>query len=889
MASIRVLLARALELFLRRRRDDRLAEEIAAHLDMLADAHMARGMTAAEARVAAGRAFGSVAAVRSEYRDQRGMPSVDALARDVRLAARLLGKDWRFTTAVVLTLGLAIGVNTSIFTLIDMTLIRELPFRDPDRLVRLGTLNEQGNRIGLSYREFHDWSRAADTLAGLAASIDGTVSLSGDGSPAERVHGSFVSTNLFDLLGRTPVLGRGLATNDGLPGAVPVVVLSDRTWQRRYGGDPSVIGRVVRVDDVPSTIVGVMPRGFKFPLIAQVWLPLHASGGVTVERRDSRNLLAVGRLGESAGVEQVQRQLDTLAARGSARKAVQDADGQPFVAPLRGSIGGNVKPVLVTLMAAVGAVLLIACANIAGLLLVRSAMRTREIAIRSALGASRSRIVSQLLVECAMLAALAGVLGAILSGYGAALLATGFDVVDPGAAPGDTTPYWVDLTMNRAVYGFVAVACVVSCAAFGLVPALLVARTDLSSLLKGGSWSIQSIRRWTAGFVVAEVAVTLVLLTGTGLLWRSFLIQYEADVVIDTSHVITTRLALPAVKYSTAERRSRFVDELQERVSGADPFGQVTIASDAPFGPPGARRRAWVHGRAAPDAAGVVSFVTVSPGYFETLRLPIVRGRALGSGDAAAGGREVVVDERFVELLLDGADPIGSGVQLSDAAAAQASGPLWTIAGVARTVPAPGLRGATPRPTVYAPLASEEAPPAAIAIMVRATDVTAAVRRLRADVAALDSSLPLHGIEMLDAAAARPRYPQRLIGTWLAILGALALVLSSIGIYSVTAHGVAARTREIGVRMALGALPSRVTWLFLRDTTVRLVAGMVLGLGGSFLARSYFQYFPIQVSPTDLLTLATVATVMAGVGTAAGYFPARRAARVDPIVTLRHE
>jgi putative ABC transport system permease protein len=893
MPSLRTLLSRALELVLRGRRDARLTEEIQAHLQHLTDEYVAAGMSPAEARRAARRAFGGVEQVKAAYRDQRGWPGFDAFGQDLRFAVRLLVKDRRFTIAASLALGLGMAVNNSVFAIINTALLRDLPFDEPDRLVRLTTLNARGNQSGVSYPDFLDWRQSLASLSGVAASTDGPVNLSDDRHPAERLRGSFASAETFDVLGRQPIVGRGFRAEDELPGATPVVILGYRLWATRYLSDPSIVGQTIRINETPTTVVGVMPDGFKFPLIAQIWQPLTQAPGVTRSTRDTRRLSIVGRLAGGATLEQARAELNAIAATLAQAHPKTNANVTTAIQWLRDGTGGRaLTSILLTLMGMVAIVLLIACFNVASLLLARSVTRSREIAIRAAVGASRSRIVRQLLIECVLLASVAAVISMMLSTYGARLLATGFAIHEPGLALEDTAPYWVDLTRNGAAYAFIGFTCLVASLAFGLLPALQIARTDVNALLKEGgrAGTSSSRRRWTGGFIVAQLVLTLVLLTGAGLIWRSFLSHYHADFGIDTRDIVTMRVTASGPEYAGDEQKRVFLARLEERLGTAHGLRSAAITTAVPFIAPGDERPIVIDGR--PPSSGAepptVWSVAVGRQFFETLKLPVVRGRALTETDSQTGQPGAVINERLAGLFFGDRDPIGQRIRLEGSTAAAPSSPWFTIVGVAKTLP--GIVGDNaPNPVVYVPVPNERPAPSTISVIASGETVAVVAGAVRDQVRALDPDVPVYAIEPLDTWVARGRSGQRLLGTWFAILAAIALVLASVGLYALTSHSVAERTREIGVRLALGASRSRVRWLFLRRTVVHLALALTIGLGLALNIGKLFQMFLRQVSPRDVVTVTSVIIGLVLVSVAASLLAVRRATRVDPIVALRSE
>jgi putative ABC transport system permease protein len=903
VTSVRVLLSRALDLLFRRSRDARLFEEIDTHLDLLAAQHEARGLTPEEARAAARRSFGGVEQVKAVYRDQRGLPAFDAIAFDARFALRMLIKDPRFTVATAVALGLGLAATTSVFALLNTVLIRALPFPEADRLVGVRTVLPDAGEAPVSYRDYLELRRLP-AFEGLGAAADGSATIAdpggaGDradgGRPPERLRRTFVAANTFAVLGRTPALGRTFRADDEQPGAPAVAILSDGLWRQRFAADPAIVGTTVRIDDLAATIVGVMPKGFTYPLIAQLWQPLSASPHVSAAGREVRTLHVVGRLSRGSDLARARAELDAAAValqqQYPAANAPTNSGARLTARPLRAMTGaaGGARQILLTLLAAAGLVLAIACANAASLLLARSITRAREIAIRAAVGASRWRLVRQLLIECLLLGVLASGIGVVLSRYGARLLATGFDIIEPGLP--NVTPYWVDLSMDSSAYGFLAVLCLLTTLAFGLGPALHISGRSVNDILKEGGRSSTAGRggsRWSSVLITGEIALTLILLTGAGLMWRSFLALYRADLVIETSRLTTMRLSLPEQRYKSPDQLEDFFVRLNDRLVSSPGIAQVTMTSEQLFGPPGGARQLVIAGR-SPQAGSkplTTRYAAVGDRYFETLGLPIVRGRGLtvASGSSET---EAVVNERFASLFLPNEDPIGRQVQLRDPRAAGAPSPWMTIVGVSRTLPGTSMN-APPAPAVYVPFRSDPAPPSSMTLVAAGADLPTAAAALREEVRAMDPNLPLYAIEPVEAAVARGRYPQKLLGTWLALLAAIGVVLAAVGLYALTAHGVAQRTQEIGLRMAMGASGSEVIWLFLRRSAAQLAIGLALGVTGALFVGRLFQQFLLHAGARDLVTTSLVALLLIAVAAAASFFPARRASRVDPLVALRH-
>jgi putative ABC transport system permease protein len=881
----RRLLRRIAYLVNRRRHDEELGEELRHHHALAQERLERGGLSADEAASAARRRMGNVAAVREYARDAWGWTWLQDLCQDIRLAVRMLTRDLRFTVAVVMALGLAIGLNNSVFTVINTALLRDVPFEQPHRLLDLALLDANGREAGLSYADYRHWSDA-QTLEGVSVSSDSIMNLGEDGRPAIRLRGAFVTANTFGLLRSAPIVGRDFRPEDDVPGAPAVAILGDTIWQNRYDGDHGVIGRTVRINGIPATIIGVMPQSFAYPFIAEVWQPLAGWPGLERDRstaRPFRNVIA--RLAEAADVPAAQAEIAGIAAAAPAA-ADGSASLRPHVRPMRESIGGRqAEAILMTFMGAVALVLLIACANVANLLLARAMTRSREIAVRAALGATRWRIVRQLLMEALVLAVLACAVGLVLSFSGARALAVGFSIVEPGVAAGEIMPFWVNLSPDKFVLAFLGTACLTSTLAFGLVPALLLARTNVIGALKEGDRGALAGRRarlWTSTFIVAEIALTVILLAGAGLLWRSFFAHYRHDLVVDTGGLVTARFT-PGAANDGPEVRLQLVKRLVaglERAFGADDFA---FASQAPPMPGGAAHRLIVDGgRVSPGAPQpAVSVVYVGLRYFETL------GIVINGNDATDRADVAVVDARFAAIHFQGSSPIGRRFRVVSERSTDSR--WWTVAGIVPAVPdfgPPPLR----HPVVYLPLQAGLASTGDLSVVVRSRAPLAIVAAsLREEVRQVASDSPLYALEPVADAAARGRSGQRLAGTIFGAIALVGLVLSTVGVYALTAYGVSQRTREIGLRVALGARPLQVVWLFLGRTAVLFAIGVTFGTVGALATGRLLQSFLVEVGPRDPLTLAAVAVVLGATAVIACLIPSRRASRLDPMTALRVE
>jgi putative ABC transport system permease protein len=848
-----------------------------------------------EADIAAAtqRAMGNDLAERQRARDVWVWPWLQDISQDVRFGARMLAKDRRFTAAAVLALGLGIGLNNSVFTIVNTAMFKELPFVEPTRLIDLRLMDARGMGGAVSAPDYREWRDTAKSFEGLAGHSNGTMNLSDDRRSAEPLRGGYVSANTLGLLRIKPVAGREFGPEDDRPGAESVTMLSYDIWQSRYGGE-TIVGHAVRVNGTPSTIIGVMPPGFAFPFQTQLWQPLSAAPGVGDASRERRMLGVFGRLGEGTDLPAARAEMQTVAATIAAAHPDSHKGLQLAVMTLSDSVIYTRRDgsILATLMGAVAIVLLIACANVASLLLARSTHRSREIAVRTSLGATRWRIIRQLLVECGMIAVTASIVGMWLSIFGARQISRAFGVYEVGAPGGSMMPYWVDLSFNGLGWMFLGAVALFASLAAGLVPAWHLSRTNANDTLKDGRSGSATFgaRRMTSGLLVAQLALTVILLSAAGMMTRSFFALYFKDLVIETDGVVTARLTLAPNKYPTREAQQQFLDRLDERLTTTPMFASAALASETPFMPLGFSLSALeVEGQeAAPDAERPQVFaITVGPRYLETLGLAMTRGRALAGVDGLPAQEGTVVNERFAARFFPAGDALGQRIRVTTPATAK-SAPWFTIVGIARTLPT-FVRAVDTEAVAYVPMNAEPRPHRTVSIIARAADAGAgaelSVQALREQVSAIDPDLPVFAVQTLDEAAAMGRASSQMIGSWFITIAMIALVLAVVGLYALTAHGVAQRSQEIGVRMALGARSSQVVWLFVRRTVFQLVLGLSLGLVGALGAAR----LPLinNTNPRDPLTLALVCAMLVVVALAASFWPARKAARIDPATALR--
>lgn len=812
-----------------------------------------------------------------------------SVLQDVRFAVRLLVKDRWFTAAAAVALALGIGVNNTVFTLMNAVLLRGLPFDDPDRVISIRVADARDRWVGASQPDFLDWRDRLRSFSALTLVRTATVNVSDEALAPEPVDASYNSANLFHVIGQHPILGRDFSPRDDQPGADPVVILGGALWKNRYGSDPRAIGRRIRVDGSSATVIGVMAPEMRFPYNNDFWMPLSMlPPELARSPRGVRGFEVLGRLAPGVTLPQARAELQTIAVQLAHDYPEANKEAQPKLMTFSDRAAGTMAPVVfLALMGAVGFVLLIACANVANLLLARSAQRAREIGVRMSLGASRWRIIRQLLVESLMLAVLSGALGLGLSLAGVRLL----DAVLAGGMP-----YWMALTMDRTVFAFLAAICLGTAVAFGLAPALHVSRTDFNEVLKDGGRSSTSgvrARRWTGALIVAEMALTLMLLAGGGLMMRSVVALYRMAPSVDTSRLLTMRMNLASTKYSERDARTALFQQLEERLHGVSAIHASALTTHPPMAG-GLERELLIEGRPAPSGSAppTVTVLGVSTGYFDTLGLPIARGRAFSALDGTPGHEAAIVNQRFVAMHFPGEDPLGRHVRLIDGSSRSVdrSVPISpaVIVGIVPTMRQRNIRDADPDPVIYVPYRVD--PQRSAVLLVRGSgDPAALTSVVREQMRALEPDLPLYSIQTLDQLLALEQRAQRVVSAMFAVFAAIALVLSSLGLFAITAYAVAQRTSEIGVRIALGARPADVLWLLLRQGLWQLAIGLAVGMTGALAVGRLLRSLLAQTSSSDPTTLVSTAAIMVLVSLAACFLAARRAAKLDPVSALRHE
>ncbi|MBZ5536278.1 MAG: ABC transporter permease [Acidobacteriia bacterium] len=874
------LLIRVRSLFRRDRVETEMDDELHFHFERQVEKYIQTGLTREEARRRARLDFGGLERVREECREARGVNLIDNLFQDVRYGFRILKKSPGFTAVAVLTLALGIGANSAIFSVVNAMLIRPLPFPQPDRLVRLWEASPSNgyHRNVVNPFNFLDWREQARSFEDMAAVMGTEVNIVGAGDPVA-LPGLSVSAPYFSILGVPAYLGRTFMAEDEAPGHDRNAIISYGLWRERFGGDPNILGKTVTVNAVPRLIIGVMPPGFTVPNArAQVWTPLSITR--SAEWRRGRYLTVLARLKPGVSLPQAQQDIEAAAGIAAALRPDFNRNWSAEVAPLLRDVTGDLRRPLLVLLAAVGFLLLIACANVANLLLMRGTGRCREIALRQALGATRGRIVQQLLAE-GLLLALAGLAaGMVFARFGL----EGLLSIIPQSSP---LPRSEPVTIDGGVFVFALLVSVLTVALFALIPSLRLSRVEAQSGLKQGT--LQSLgssnRMLRRALVVVEISLAILLSIGAGLMWRSFQRLTSVDPGFDPEHVVSMRIFVSPGKYDTPQKRSQYVDNLLAELRttpGVEAAGSVHFLplrgqiSASCFAPGNSTEEP------VPARSLSAQFLIINAGYLRAMGMRLVAGRDFGEQDHFGSPSVMMVNQAFVNRYLDGEDPVGKPYSV-----------CWTVPNPARVVGVvadarqAGLEEA-PVPTIY--LSNSQAPMYFASLVVRARgDVRQITESAVRTVRHVDPEQAVSGVETMDSvlsnSVSQPRFQMLL----LLIFAGLALGLASMGVYGVISYSVEQRTQEIGIRVALGAGRLQIAALVMKEALMLSAAGLLVGLAVALALTRLLQTLLFEVKPTDPATLLSVSALMMVVSVWASWMPVRKATRLNPTEALRYE
>jgi predicted permease len=882
MTWLRVFIHRLRGLFQKRKLEQELEDEIRSHLEMQIGDNLRLGMSPEEARYEALRKFGGVEQVKERYRDRSSLSFVDSTLQDLRYGIRMLLKHKGFTAVAVLTLALGIGANTAIFSVVKAVLLNPLPYHEPDRLMTLSEAHASAGEMGISWPNYQDWQRRAHSFTEMAASRPITLNLTGVEQPL-RLSGRAVTWNFFRVLGVQPQLGRDFTSEDDKVGSTPTIILSDNIWKRSFGATPQVLGRTLNLSGTAYTVVGVLPSGFEFSAQEDVYAAL---GGWLKPypawyARDSHPALrAVARLKPGITLTVAQSEMMQIAAQLEREYPATNSGQTAVVKGLQANLVGEVRPVLLVLLGAVGFVLLLACVNVANLLLARAAARQQELAVRLALGARRGRLLRQLLTESLLLALLGGASGVLLGRW----LLKGLLSLAPSDLPRLAT-----VQLDSGVLLFTAGITLATGLLFGLLPAWHATRTELHGMLKqaGRAVGVSGARQRVLNtLLVVEVSLALLLMTGAGLMARTMYRVLQEEPGFRPDHLLTLRFDLSGPRYSDLARRQSFYNEVITRLESTPGIEAAAFTRALPIGGSEEGNLFTVADQASPDRTHQPQgpITAISSGYFQTLGIQLLQGRAFTEADSANSPPVIIVNETLARRFWPNQNHIGKRLKLGWP---ESPTPWCEVVGVVADVKQNGFIAPT-LPQAYFPLT--QLPRTQLYLVVRTkTEPAVQTAAVRAVVRTVEPELPLYQIRTMEEVFNRVLLTQRAALGLLGSFAALALVLAVIGIYGVMSYAVAQRTHEIGLRAALGARPRDLLKLILANGMKLASVGAGCGLVAAGALTRLMERLLFGVSPTDWLTFAAATGVLTLVALATGYLPARRAARVDPLVALKSE
>ncbi len=861
-----------------------LTEEVESYLELLVEEKVKAGLRPEEARRAALIEMGGVEQVKERVREVRMGQTLETMWQDLRYGARVLLKNPGFTLIAVVTLSLGIGANTAIFSVVNAVLLRPLPFENPDQLVMIWQTNPERGILQdlVSSPNLHDWQQQSRTFGQIAAFNPRGFSLTGTDEP-EQLPGTFVSVELFPMLGASPLLGRNFLPDEGRPGGNRAVIISFALWQRRFGGDPNLVGKSLTLNDAIYTVVGIMPAKFQFPIqgqfpipVSEVWAPL-AIDPAQVNRGD-RGLFTIGRLQPGVSIEEAQAEMDTIAQRLAEQYPDSNRGIGVHIVGYHQQLTGNLRAALLILLGAVVFVLLIACANVANLLLARAATRQRELAIRTALGAGRSRLMRQLLTESVLLSLLGGALGLALALWNFNAIVAALPAHMPRAA---------EIQIDRQVLVFTFAVAVMTAVIFGLVPALQASSLNLNEALKesGGKGTGGFVRhRVRSLLVVTEVALALVLLVGAGLLIKSFHRMQQVNAGFNPENVLSVPVVIPQSRYPDGNARAAFINRIMEKMKALPGVQAVAGVTILPLSGEYSSASFIVEGQTvSPEGRNVANMRAATPDYFRVMGIPIIKGRGFTEQDHSDAPTVVIINESFERLYFPDEEPIGKRV----ISPASSNGIPMTIVGVVGDVRNGGPED-EPRPEFYYSYFQN---PIRFMFMAIRTSAEPAglIPAIRREIWSEDKDLPLASISTLEQMLSKTTAQRRFNLLLLGLFSGLAFVLAVVGIYGVVSYAVTQRTHEIGLRLALGAQPGDVRKLVIRQGMIPVVTGIAIGLSGALALTRLMKSLLFGVSATDPLTFVGLSLLLVVVALVACWIPAGRATKVDPMVALRYE
>jgi putative ABC transport system permease protein len=877
-------------LFHKAKREQELTEEIDSYLEMLIEQKIVEGLEPGEARRRALIELGGRQQVKEQVMEASSVHLLETLWQDFRYAWRILRHSPVFTAAVVLTLALGIGANTAIFSVVNGVLLKSLPFPESDRLIALSETSKEVPVMAVPYPNYLDWRAQQTVFEDMAALWVAGGVLAGDSEP-ERVFGRWVTASFFTTLGVKAHIGRFFNDEEDKPGAAAVIVLGYGLWQRHFGGDPQLIGKTISYNSESWTVVGVMPSGFDFygqhNPNNDFFIPIgRLANREFMQDRHSHLVWAMGRLKPGVNIEQARAQMKSISARLEKQYPASNTGNSVNLTTFLDNYVGGTRDALLVILGAVALLLLIACANVANLLLVRAAVRRKELAIRLALGAGRLRIIRQLLTESVLLAILGGALGLLIAVAGIELLMK----LSP-----DRLPRREEIALDPTVLAFNALVTLLTGIVFALAPALQTSKVDLNEALKDAgrqSSGGEGTQRLLGVLVVAEVALSLVLLSGAGLLLKSFQQLMEVDFGFDAKNVLTLRLRLPDVKYNEAAQATGFLKEAARRIATLPGVKDVSLATGFPLGR-GGDTGYWIEGQPQPQEPGdwpLALALSVSESYHRTLGITLLSGRNLSEGDTADTPPVALVDENFVRRHFPNGpinDALGKRLRFGG------EGEVWReIVGVVRHIRHNDL-DEEGFPQIYSPWLQMN--PRSLAEFARVMDLViktsgapmSFVNPIKRVVRSLDKDQPLGNVQTLEDLMSQRLAPRRFNLTLLGIFALVALLLGGIGLYGVMSYAVARRSREFGIRLALGAQKYDVLRLVIKRGMILSLIGIVIGLVAALALTRLMRSLLYEVSPTDPLTFGGIVLLLSLVVLVACWIPARRATNVDPLTALR--